>query len=328
MSDTAEKAQTALQQAQPPSRYPPWFVPMPVIADRRTVSTVVDFFVVNPLTETFSHCAILFAFTSAGQVTVRAWPCPTFACYCTAERLMVCCGAGSSGTVQRPLIWVSSLIASSTQANGLVRYVSLGLMLALLAAYLLHEYVEVKKLGFKVWIKGGWTFLLLFHLAMVLCFLACFAAVQIIALLVPKIRATVAANGYYDISEVPTVVGESGFFQLVSDYGKWFRANDGAVQACAIFGSLAAVTGCVLVAKLIPGLAGVGTKCLQMTFRKVKNYLLVCSVGLLAILLIFVSFGNISFGSATSSFTGYYERQADLCMKSGIASNAIRQVGS
>ena len=67
LPDSAQAAQVALQQTQPPSRYPPWFVPMPVIADRRTISAVVDFFVMNPLTETFSHCAVLFSFTSAGK---------------------------------------------------------------------------------------------------------------------------------------------------------------------------------------------------------------------------------------------------------------------
>ncbi|KAL8440046.1 hypothetical protein Efla_004030 [Eimeria flavescens] len=276
---SAEEAQAALQQAQSPSRYPPWIVPAPVIADRRTVSTVVDFFVVNPLTKTFSHCAILFAFTS-------------------------------SGTVRRPLVWVSSLLASSSQDDFLLRYLSLGLMLALLMVYLSSEYSEVKKLGLKVWLKGSWSLLLSLHLLTLLGFLASFAAVQIIACFAPQVAPTISESGNYSVSDGPTAVDEAGFFQLVSDYDYWFYANDVAQQSCAVFGSVTAITGCLLITKLFPALAGAGTKCLQMTFRKVKYFILACSAGMLAILLIFVSFGNISFGTATSSFTGYYESLA------------------
>lgn len=181
-------------------------------------------------------------------------------------------------------------------------------MLVLLVVYLLREYVEVKKSGFKVWVKGGWSFLLLFHLLVLSCFLASFTAVQVVALLAPKVVPTLTANGYYDIPEGPGAADETGFFQLLSHYGFLFHANDAAQQACVVFGSLAAMTGCLLIAKLIPAIAGVETKSLQMTFRKVKYYLLACSVGMLMILLIFVSFGNISFGTAISNFAGYYER--------------------
>lgn len=67
LSDSAAKAQEALQQNQSGSLYPPWFVPVSVIADRRTVSAVVDFFAINFVTETFSHSAVLFSFTSEGE---------------------------------------------------------------------------------------------------------------------------------------------------------------------------------------------------------------------------------------------------------------------
>lgn len=185
-------------------------------------------------------------------------------------------------------------------------------MLASLALYLLCEYVEARKPGFRVWIKEGWTLLLLFHLLILLGFLASFAAAQILALFAPEFAPTLAANGYYDILGGPTAADEAGFFQLVRDYGSLFCTNDAAQQACIVFGSLAAITGCLLIAKLIPAIAGVEAKSLQVTFRKVKYYLLASSLGLLASLLIFVSLGNISFGAAISSFAGYYERQVPL----------------
>ncbi|KAL8453385.1 hypothetical protein Emed_000884 [Eimeria media] len=188
----AEEAQAALQQDQSPSRYPPWIVPAPVIADRRTISAVVDFFVVNPLTRTFSHCSVLFAFTSAEK-------------------------------------------------------------------------------------------------------------------------------GYYDITGAPAATDEAGFFQLISDYDNLFYSSDVAHKACIIFGSLSAITGCLLTTRLFPAIAGAGTKCLQMTFRKVKYYLLACIVGMLAILFIFVCLGNISFGAATRSFTGYYERTRYEWLKQTVA---------
>ncbi|KAL8433854.1 hypothetical protein ACSSS7_003570 [Eimeria intestinalis] len=212
-----------------------------------------------------------------------------------------------SGTLQRPLVWVSSLLAASSQDDALMRYLSLGLMLLLLLVYLCLESPEVKKLGFKVWLKGGWAILLSFHLSVLFCFLASFASVQIIALQAPTIDSNLLENGYYDIADAPAAADEAGFFQLISNYDNLFHSIDAAQKACIVFGSLSVMTGCFLTARLIPAIAGAGTKCLQMTFRKVKYYLLACSVGMLAILLIFVSLGNISFGGATSSFTGYYE---------------------
>ncbi|CDJ48140.1 hypothetical protein EBH_0019300 [Eimeria brunetti] len=272
-----QAAQNALQQNQASSRYPPWFVPLPVIADRRTISTVVDFFAINPVTETFSHCAVLFAFTS-------------------------------SGTLQTPQVLVSSLISFSAQSYSLVRYTSLGLTLAFLFLYLLCEYAGMKKLGFKSWLKGGWTIFLLFHLLMLLSFLASFTTTQIIALLAPKIEVTVGDNGYYNASEAPSATNEATFFQLISDYDNLFRANAAAQQVCTVFGSLTGLTGCMLITRLLPAIAGIGTKALQMAFRKVKFYILACSLGMLAIVLIFVSFGNISFGASAGSFAGYYDR--------------------
>lgn len=191
-----------------------------------------------------------------------------------------------------------------------MRYTSLGLTLASMLVYLLCEYVEMKKLGFKSWLKSGWTIFLLLHLFVLLGFLSSFAAAQVIAILAPKIETTIGANGYYDILEAPSAVSASGFFQLLAHYYNLFRANDAAQQACITFGSLAALTGCILITRLIPATAGIGTKSLQMTFRKVKLYILASSIGMLAIVLVFVSFGNISFGVATRSFAGYYERQA------------------
>ncbi|OEH79303.1 hypothetical protein cyc_05964 [Cyclospora cayetanensis] len=274
--DSVQKAQASLQQAQQHSRYPPWFVPMPVIADRRTISTVVDFFAVNPVTQTFSHCSVLFAFTS-------------------------------SGTLQRPRIWVSSLAAFSSQSDGLVRYIALGLTLTLLLLYLICEYTEVEKLGFKVWAKGIWSIFLLFHLLVLVGFLASFTTVQVIATLAPEIGQSLGDDGYYDISDEPTAANEAEFFQLLSSYAYLFDANDGAQYALTVFGSLSALTGCILTSRLLPAVAGIGMKSLLMTFRKVKNYLLACTFGMLAILLIFVSLGNISFGEATTAFCGYYE---------------------
>ncbi|CDJ48142.1 hypothetical protein, conserved [Eimeria brunetti] len=217
--DSMQAAQNALQQNQAASRYPPWFVPLPVIADRWTISTVVDFFAINPVTETFSHCAVLFSFTS-------------------------------SGTLQRPQVWVSSLISFSAQSDGLVRYTSLGLMLVFVFLYLLCEYAEMKKLGFKTWLKGGWTIFLLFHLLVLLSFLSSFAAAQAIALMAPKIGTAIGATGYYDILEAPSAVDGSGFIQLIRSYYNLFRANDAAQQACIVFGSLTALTGCILITSL------------------------------------------------------------------------------
>ena len=213
------------------------------------------------------------------------------------------------GTLQRPLVWVSSLISSSSQSYGLVRYTALGLLLALMVLYLVCESVEAKKVGFKVWVKGGWSIFLLFHLMVLIGLLASFAAVQIIAVLAPNIVSTVRANGYYAITESPTATDETSFFQLVSSYGGLFNTNEVAQQACIVFGSLSGITGCVLTARLIPATAGLETTSLQMTFRKVKYYLLACILAMLAIALIFVSLGNICFGATTGSFAGYYERQ-------------------
>lgn len=214
-----------------------------------------------------------------------------------------------SGTLQRPLVWVSSLIPFSAQSDGLVRYTSLGLMLAFMLLYALCEYAEMKRLGFRSWLKGGWTIFLLFHILMVISFLVSFATSQIIALLAPKMEITVGADGYYNVSEAPGAANETGFFQLITDYDNLFRANAAAQHACIVIGSFTAVTGCILITRLLPAISGIETKALQMAFRKVKFYILACSLGMLAIVLIFVSFGNISFGTFTDSFAGYYERQ-------------------
>lgn len=204
---------------------------------------------------------------------------------------------------------MSSLIPFSAQSDGVVRYTSLGLLLALLIFSLLWEYGESKKMGFKSWCQRGRTRFLIFHLLLLLGFLASFVCVQVIALLAPKLELAVAASGYYNILSAPSAAGETGFFQLVSDYGHLFRLSSITQQVCAILGALVALTGCVLIAMLSPAMAGSGTKSLQMTLRKVKFYMLACSIGLLSIVLIFVSLGNISFGAATRSFAGYYERQ-------------------
>ncbi|CDJ36405.1 uncharacterized protein EMH_0083490 [Eimeria mitis] len=148
---------------------------------------------------------------------------------------------------------------------------------------------------------------LLFHISMLMCFLASFASAQIIALLAPKIEITAGDNGYYNVSGAPSATNETGFFQLISDYDNLFRSNAAAQQACIVFGSLAAVTGCIVITRLLPAIAGIETKALQMAFRKVKLYILACSLGMLAIVLIFVSFGNVSFGASADSFAGYYE---------------------
>ncbi|CDI87402.1 hypothetical protein, conserved [Eimeria praecox] len=190
--DSMQAAQNALQQNQAASRYPPWFVPLPVIADRRTISTVVDFFAVNPVTETFSHCAVLFSFTS-------------------------------SGTLQRPLVWVSSLIPFSAQSDGVVRYTSLGLMLAFMLLYLLCD------------------------------FLSSFAAAQVVALLAPEIGTAIGADGYYTLLEAPRAVSESEFSQMIGNYYSLFRMNDAVQQACTVFGSLAALTGLTTSAAFLLG---------------------------------------------------------------------------
>ncbi|CDJ36378.1 uncharacterized protein EMH_0082190 [Eimeria mitis] len=192
-------------------------------------------------------------------------------------------------------------------------------MLAFMFLYLLCEYMEMKKLGFKSWLKGGWTIFLLFHLLVLFGLLSAFAAVQFIAVLAPEIKTAVAGDGYYNILEAPSAISGSGFFQLVDNYYSLFRANDAAQQACIIFGSLTGLTGCVLVTRLIPATAGIGTKSLQMTFHKVKFYIVASSVGMLAIVLVFVSLGNISFGVVTRSFTGYYERQAHTTLTLSLA---------
>ncbi|CDJ36954.1 hypothetical protein, conserved [Eimeria tenella] len=188
-----------------------------------------------------------------------------------------------------------------------MRYVALGLLLIFLTLYLLCECEELKKLGLKSWLKEGWTMFLLLHLCVLLCFLASFVAVQIVALLAPKLELTAADDGYYEISGTPTASDDTGFFQLINDYHSLFRANFAAQQACIFLGALAAVTGCILITRLAPSTTGIGIKSLQMTFRKTKFYILACSLGLLIIVLIFVSFGDISFGDTTSSFAGYYE---------------------
>ncbi|OEH77876.1 hypothetical protein cyc_07631 [Cyclospora cayetanensis] len=278
-ADSAQAAQAALQQAQPHSRYPPWFVPMPVIADRRTISIVVDFFVVNPLTQTFSHCVVPFSFTS-------------------------------SGTLQRPLIRVLSLVSASSQANRVIRFTALGLVMLIMLVYLVCEYTQAKEQGLGVWLKRWWTALLLFHILLLLGLLSSFAAVQIIAQLAPQVSPTLGANGQFDLSGAPTASDEDGFYHLLSEYAYLFHANYCAQQSFVFFGSLAAVTGCMLIAMLLPSISAVGAKSLEMTFRKVKYNLLACSIGMLAIALLFVSLGNISFGAATEAFSGYYERQA------------------
>ena len=149
---------------------------------------------------------------------------------------------------------------------------------------------------------------LLFHILVLICLLTSFVAAQIIALIAPKIETTLGENGYYIISEAPTATNGAGFFQLISDYGNLFFANAAVQQASIVFGSLTALTGCILITRLLPAIAGLETKALQMAFRKVKFYILACSLGMLAIVLIFVSFGNISFGASADSFAGYYER--------------------
>ncbi|XP_026194279.1 uncharacterized protein LOC34623561 [Cyclospora cayetanensis] len=227
-ADSAQAAQAALQQAQPHSRYPPWFVPMPVIADRRTISIVVDFFVVNPLTQTFSHCVVPFSFTS-------------------------------SGTLQRPLIRVLSLVSASSQANRVIRFTALGLVMLIMLVYLVCEYTQAKEQGLGVWLKRWWTALLLFHILLLLGLLSSFAAVQIIAQLAPQVSPTLGANGQFDLSGAPTASDEDGFYHLLSEYAYLFHANYCAQQSFVFFGSLAAVTGCILTvsaAFLLGGILG------------------------------------------------------------------------